>query len=183
MSSQSLSKIALPYAEALLESVQAVNLVEETNKDLSLISTALLKSIDLKSFLDNPLIVTIAKKEVLNQLLTNQVNNYVLRFLLLLIDRRRISLLNVIIDKYFELVYKLESTIMAEISTAVMLTELQQNALIEKLKIITQSKNVKLAIQVNPDLIAGFIVQIGSKIIDTSLSGKLKQMASYLNSI
>nr|YP_010985998.1 ATP synthase CF1 delta subunit [Grateloupia asiatica]WOL36916.1 ATP synthase CF1 delta subunit [Grateloupia asiatica] len=183
MSSQSVSKIALPYAEALLESVQEANLVEQTNQDLSLISTILLESIDLKLFLNNPLIVSIAKKNVLNELLGNQVNDYVLKFLLVLIDRRRISLLNVIIEKYLELAYNLESTIIAEISTAIMLTESQQQALIEKLKNITQSKNVKLVVQVNPGLIAGFIVQIGSKVIDTSLSGKLKQMASYLNSM
>nr|YP_010986400.1 ATP synthase CF1 delta subunit [Pachymeniopsis lanceolata]WOL37318.1 ATP synthase CF1 delta subunit [Pachymeniopsis lanceolata] len=183
MSSQSVSKIALPYAEALLESVQEANLVEQTNQDLSLISTILLESIDLKSFLSNPLIVSIAKKNVLNELLGSQVNDYVLKFLLVLIDRRRISLLNVIIEKYLELAYNLESTIIAEISTAIMLTESQQQALIEKLKNITQSKNVKLVVQVNPSLIAGFIVQIGSKVIDTSLSGKLKQMSYYLNSI
>nr|YP_010502480.1 ATP synthase subunit delta [Grateloupia turuturu]UXC96893.1 ATP synthase subunit delta [Grateloupia turuturu] len=183
MSSQSVSKVALPYAEALLESVQEANLVEQTNQDLSLISTILLESIDLKVFLNNPLIASIAKKSVLNELLGNQVNDYVLKFLLVLIDRRRISLLNVIIEKYLELAYNLESTIIAEISTAIMLTELQQQALIEKLKNITQSKNVKLVVQVNPSLIAGFIVQIGSKVIDTSLSGKLKQMAFYLNSM
>nr|BCB92369.1 ATP synthase subunit delta [Grateloupia asiatica] len=183
MSSQSVSKVALPYAEALLESVQEANLVEQTNQDLSLISTILLESIDLKVFLNNPLIASIAKKNVLNELLGNQVNDYVLKFLLVLIDRRRISLLNVIIEKYLELAYNLESTIIAEISTAIMLTELQQQALIEKLKNITQSKNVKLVVQVNPSLIAGFIVQIGSKVIDTSLSGKLKQMAFYLNSV
>nr|QHD45350.1 ATP synthase subunit delta [Grateloupia turuturu] len=183
MSSQSVSKVALPYAEALLESVQEANLVEQTNQDLSLVSTILLESIDLKVFLNNPLIASIAKKSVLNELLGNQVNDYVLKFLLVLIDRRRISLLNVIIEKYLELAYNLESTIIAEISTAIMLTELQQQALIEKLKNITQSKNVKLVVQVNPSLIAGFIVQIGSKVIDTSLSGKLKQMAFYLNSM
>nr|YP_009488777.1 ATP synthase subunit delta [Grateloupia filicina]AWD77346.1 ATP synthase subunit delta [Grateloupia filicina] len=183
MSSQSVSKVALPYAEALLESVKEANLVEQTNQDLSLISTILLESIDLKVFLNNPLIASIAKKNVLNELLGNQVNDYVLKFLLVLIDRRRISLLNVIIEKYLELAYNLESTIIAEISTAIMLTELQQQALIEKLKNITQSKNVKLVVQVNPSLIAGFIVQIGSKVIDTSLSGKLKQMAFYLNSV
>nr|YP_009297944.1 ATP synthase CF1 delta subunit [Plocamium cartilagineum]AOM67882.1 ATP synthase CF1 delta subunit [Plocamium cartilagineum] len=184
MSNQStITKVALPYAEALLESVKEIDLIDKTKEDLSLISTILLESPDLRFFLKNPLIDSGSKKKVLSQLLLNQVNNYVLKFLQVLIDRRRISLLDIIIEKFFELVYKLESIMIAKITTAVVFTESQKESLIEKLKTITQSKQVKLVINIETNLIAGFIVQIGSKIIDTSLSGKLKYMAFYLNSI
>lgn len=174
-------KVALPYAEALLESARDLNLVEKTNQDLSLISNILLQSKDFKFFLENPLITTTAKKNILNQLLFNQINGFVLKFLLVLVDRRRINLINVIIEKYLELAYKLDSTIIAKVSTAIAFTESQQEALIEKIKQITNSKQVKLKIKIDANLIGGFTLQIGSKIIDTSLSGKLKQMAFYLN--
>uniref|UniRef100_UPI003001645B ATP synthase CF1 subunit delta n=1 Tax=Anunuuluaehu liula TaxID=3049639 RepID=UPI003001645B len=183
MSYQSLmAKVALPYAEALLESAKDSNLIEKTNQDLYLISDILLQSTDLKLFLENPLITATAKKNVVNQLLLNQINGFVLKFLLVLIDRRRIALLNVIIQKYLELAYKLDSTIIAEVSTAMAFTESQRHALIEKIKQITNSKQVKLEIKIDANLIGGFTVKIGSKIIDTSLSGKLKQMAFYLKS-
>lgn len=184
MSNQStITKVALPYAEALLESVKEINLIDKTKEDLSFISTILLESPDLKFFLDNPLIPSESKKKVLSQLLLNQVNDCVLKFLMVLVDRRRISLLVIIVEKFFNLVYKLESIMIAKITTAVILTESQKKSLIEKLKIITKSKEVKLVINIESNLIAGFIIQIGSKIIDTSLSGKLKYMAFYLNSI
>lgn len=173
--------VALPYAEALLESVQELNLLEKTNQDLSLISKILLESSDLKSFLENPLITTVIKKNVLNKLLINQINSSVLNFLLVLIDRRRIALLDIIIKKYLELAYKLDSTIIAEVYTVVTLTEAQQEALVEKIKMITNSKYVKLSIKIDSSLIGGFIIQIGSKVIDTSLLGKLKKMSDYLN--
>nr|QCI09062.1 ATP synthase CF1 subunit delta [Inkyuleea mariana] len=182
MSSQSLvSKIALPYAEALIDLAKDSDLIENTTKDLSLISKILSNSIDLQSFLSNPLIDSLAKKNVLNQLLLNQVNDFVLKFLLVLIDRRRISLLSTIIEKYLDLAYQIESIIIAEVSTAIEFTESQQDALIEKIKIITKSKKIKLIINIDSTLIGGFIIKIGSKIIDTSLSGKLKQMSFYLN--
>lgn len=184
MSNQStITKVALPYAEALLESVKAINLIDKTKEDLSLISTILLESPDLRFFLNNPLIASGSKKKVLSQLFLSQINDYVLKFLQVLVDRRRISLLGTIIEKFFDLVYKLESIMIAKITTAVMLTESQKQSLIEKLKTITKSKQVKLVINIESNLIAGFIIQIGSKIIDTSLSGKLKYMAFYLNSI
>nr|QCI07381.1 ATP synthase CF1 subunit delta [Leiomenia cribrosa] len=182
MSSQGIiAKVALPYAEALLESVKKSNLLQKTNQDLSLISKTILESSDLKSFLENPLINANIKKNVLKKIFISEINTSVLNFLLVLIDRRRITLLNTIIIKYLELAYKLDSTIIAKVSTAVALTEVQQEALIEKIKIITNNKHVKLSIKINSNLIGGLIIQIGSKVIDTSLSGKLKQISYYLN--
>ena len=46
---------------------------------------------------------------------------------------------------------------------------------------MTSSQNVKLVIEIDSSLIAGFTIKIGSKIIDASLSGKLKQISLYLN--
>lgn len=174
-------KIALPYAEALLESAQEKQAVEQTNKDLNFIAGLLSKSSELQTFLDNPLITTITKKSVLKDLLVNQVNNFVVNFLLILVDRRRITLLSIIIEKYLELSYKVDSITIAEVRAAIALTEIQQVDLIQKLKNLTNSKEVKLVMKIDPELIGGLIIKVGSKVIDTSLAGKLKQMSSYLN--
>nr|YP_063651.1 ATP synthase CF1 delta subunit [Gracilaria tenuistipitata var. liui]Q6B8Q9.1 RecName: Full=ATP synthase subunit delta, chloroplastic; AltName: Full=ATP synthase F(1) sector subunit delta; AltName: Full=F-type ATPase subunit delta [Gracilaria tenuistipitata var. liui]AAT79726.1 ATP synthase CF1 delta subunit [Gracilaria tenuistipitata var. liui] len=184
MSSQGfMSKIALPYAEALVESASSASALDQINQDLSLISEILNQSQELKTFFYNPLITTEIKKNVVSSLFTNQVHSLVIRFLLVLIDRRRIALLDVIISKYLELVYQLQSTVIAEVLTPVLLTDVQQSALINKIKDMTNSKTVKLVITIKPMLIAGFIIKIGSKTIDTSLYGRLKHISAYLNAV
>ena len=75
----------------------------------------------------------------------------------------------------------LESVTVAELYSVIDLSESQQHDLTKKLKLITDSKTVKLVINKDPNLIGGFVIKIGSKIIDASLSGKLKQMSLYLN--
>lgn len=180
MSQNVLYKIANPYAEALLELSRINNVIEETSQDLSFISQMLIDSSEFKSFLINPLITNNLKKKVLNKIFATQINDFVLKFLFILIDRRRIALLSIVIEKYLDLVYAVEETILTEISLVSELTELQQNNLIEKIKIMTSSKKVKLITHIDASLIGGFILKIGSKIIDTSLSGKLKQIAYYL---
>jgi len=50
----------------------------------------------------------------------------------------------------------------------------------ERLKVITGAKQIKLALKVDPQLIGGFTVEIGSKMIDTSIRGQLKQISSLL---
>nr|YP_009395781.1 ATP synthase CF1 subunit delta [Herposiphonia versicolor]ARW64761.1 ATP synthase CF1 subunit delta [Herposiphonia versicolor] len=174
-------KIAVPYAEALINHAQSMNLLSEATKDLSSILTVLSESQDLQKVLLNPLINGTIKKEVLKKLFENQVNDFVMHFILILVDRRRVSFLSLIIEKYLELLYLLESTTIAEVYCPVDITEAQQEILIEKIKYITNSTQVKLIVTKDTDLIGGFIIKIGSKIIDLSLSGKLKRMSLYLN--
>lgn len=175
------AKASLPYAEALFESSQFIQSIEKTNQDLLLISETLSKSDSLKLFLSNPLVVSETKKIVLQKLFLDQISSHVLNFLSILVDRRRINLLSSIIDCYLKLVYKLKLTTVVNIYTAALLTDSQQKSLEKKLKNMTNSKEVKLLIQVNPELIGGFVIKIGSKIIDMSIYGQLNQMTSYLN--
>nr|WCH58075.1 ATP synthase CF1 subunit delta [Cystoclonium purpureum f. stellatum] len=176
-----IAKVVLPYAEALLDYSSQNNLINEINQDLSIVSGILSDSAELRLFLNNPLTAVDVKKTVIRQLLSKQVNSFLLKFLLVLVDRRRITLLSAIIKKYFDLVYKLDSTTIAKISTPIIFNEVQQYNLINKLKEMTNSKKVKLKINIDTSLIGGFTIQVGSKIIDTSLSGKLQKMAFYLN--
>lgn len=173
-------KVAIPYAEALLEIAKYHNSLERINQDLSTINNMLSESMQLRLFLNNPLITSAAKKKVLNSLIADQVSYLILKFLLMLVDRRRIDLLSTITQKYSELVYKLDSIIIAQVRTSIALTDQQQLQLIKKIKDITKSKKVKLTITIDTSLICGFIVQIGSKVIDTSLASQLKNMSFYL---
>nr|WCH55320.1 ATP synthase CF1 subunit delta [Hypnea brasiliensis] len=182
MSSQNANyKIALPYAEALLEYASENKIINDMNSNLLAIQSLLAESMDFQVLLNNPLTTKEIKKNIIFKLLSNQVNIFLLNFLLVLVDRRRISLINLIIDKYFELAYKLDSITIVNISTSVALTEAQQEALINKLKTMTNSQTVKLEMNIDASLLGGFIIQIGSKVIDTSLAGKLKNMAFYLS--
>lgn len=174
-------KIALPYAEALISYAQSLDSLKECNDSLSSISTTLSQSEDLQTFLLNPLTNRSMKKEVLKNIFVNQIDNFIMNFLFLLVDRRRISFLETIISKYFDLIYSLESVLIAEIYSAIELTENQQENLINKIKSLTNSNEIKLILKKDPNLIGGFIIKAGSKVIDASISGKLNKMSLYLS--
>lgn len=182
MSNQSFEeKIAVPYAEALVANAKSLNLLNQYKNELSSILSILSESKDLNSFLLNPLTTGMAKKEVLKNLFENQVQSFIMNFLLVLVDRRRISFLKTIIKKYLEISYSLESITIVEISSAIDLDEKQQLNLTNKMKSLTGSNDIKLITHQDPSLIGGFIIKIGSKVIDASLVGKLKKISSYLN--
>jgi len=175
-----LSKVAEPYAEALLDLAISNDALKETTNDDNIVSQFLANSDDLKKFLGNPLITRTAKKTVVKDILGEQISGSTLKFLLLLVDRNRIGVLENITQKFLELSYKQESIEIAKITSSIQLSAQQQKEIAEKLKVITGAKQIKLALKVDPQLIGGFTIEIGSKMIDTSIRGQLKQISSLL---
>jgi F-type H+-transporting ATPase subunit delta len=175
----SVTKIAEPYAEALLE----LTISDSSNKlttDMNVVSQFLASSSDLKNFLGNPLITRVAKKKVIKDVLGEQISSQTLTFLMLLVDRNRISILDVIAKRFLELSYKKDSIEIAKVTSSIPLSAEQQKSLAGKLKSITGASQIKLALKIDPLLIGGFTVEIGSKLIDTSIRGQLKQITSLL---
>jgi len=175
-----LSKVAEPYAEALLALAKSNGSLKETTNDMNIVTQFLANSSDLKKFLGNPLITKDAKKNVVKDIFGEQIDGSTLKFLLLLVDRGRIEVLESIAQKFLELSYKQESIEIAKITSSIQLSADQQKSIAEKLKKITGAKQIKLALKVDPQLIGGFTIEIGSKMIDTSIRGQLKQISSLL---
>ena len=174
------SKVAEPYAEALLDLAKSNDALKETTNDMNIVSQFLANSNDLKKFLANPLITRDAKKNVVKDILGEQIDPNTLKFIMLLVDRNRIAFLDGVAQKFLELSYKQESIEVAKVISSVQLSAQQQKNLAEKLKVITGAKQIKLALKVDPQLIGGFTVEIGSKFIDTSIKGRLRQISSLL---
>jgi F-type H+-transporting ATPase subunit delta len=175
-----LCKVAEPYAEALLDLAKSNNSLQDMTNDMNIVSQFLANSSDLKKFLGNPLIAKDAKKDVVKDVLGEQIDGRTLKFLLLLVDRGRIELLESVAEKFLELSYKQESIEIAKITSSIKLSADQQKEIAEKLKIITGAKQIKLALKVDPQLIGGFTIEIGSKMIDTSIRGQLRQISTLL---
>ena len=174
------SKVAEPYAEALLSLAKANDTLKETTNDMNIVLQFLANSSDLKKFLANPTVTREAKRNIVKDIFGEQIAANTLKFLLLLIDRNRIALLDGVAQRYLELSYKQESIEVAKVTSSVKLSGQQQQNLAEKLKTITGAKQIKLALKVDPNLIGGFTVEIGSQYIDTSIRGQLRKISNLL---
>ena len=101
-------------------------------------------------------------------------------FVFLLIDRNRTEILEDVYEQYVEILNNQESIKLALITSSIKLTEEQLVTIAKRLKIITGASTIKVAFRVDPQLIAGFTIEIGSEIIDTSIRGQLNQIRSLL---
>lgn len=177
------SKIAAPYARALFDYSVDKNIMHQITADFQNLEIFLDESRELTDYLSNPLVSQDAKSEVLTKILESQVNSETFKFLMVLVNRDRISLLKSVITNYLELVYETASIKTIEVVTAVEFSNAQKNTLIQKLKELTNAREIKLAITVNPDLIGGFLIKTESKVIDFTIKNKLQQLAKHLDAV
>lgn len=177
------SKIAAPYARALYDFSIEKNIMHQITADFQNLEIFLNKTEELTSYLNNPLVSLEGKGEILTKLLKSQLNQETFKFLMVLVNRDRINLLQPIIDSYLKLVYNLASIRMIEISTAFPFTNKQKNILIKKLKELTKAREIRLIINVDSSLIGGFLIKTNSKVIDLTVKNQLQKLANHLDSV
>lgn len=176
------AEIAQPYAQALMSVAQSKNLTEQFGDDVRSLLSLLKESEQLRNFLDNPFIQPEDKKAVINSVLGEGANSNFRNFMMLLVDRRRISFLEDICRQYLVQLRQLNQTALAEVISAVPLTEEQQQAVTQKVLAMTNARSVELDTKIDRELIGGVIIKVGSQVIDASLRGQLRRLSLRLTS-
>ncbi len=175
-------KVVEPYAQALMSVARAHNLTEQFGEDARALITLLRESEQFRNFLANPFIQPEDKKAVLGRVVGEGVSSYMRNFLMLLVDRRRIVLLEGVCQQYLALLRQLNQTVLGEVTSAVELTEAQQQAVREKVISMTNARQVELDTKIDRDLIGGVIIKVGSQVIDASIRGQLRRLSLRLSS-
>ena len=174
------SEVAAPYAQALLSIGQSKNSVDDLNNVAGEFLNLLKESDELSQFLANPIADKDAKKGVIAKVLGDDANQQMKNFLMLLADKGRIVLVQPILEEFRSLVRDLQQTVLAEVISAVELTDEQKETVRQKVQGMTDAKSVELDATVDPDLIGGVIVKIGSKVLDASIRGQLRRIGLQL---
>jgi F-type H+-transporting ATPase subunit delta len=172
-SEQSLTGVAERYASALFELAKDQGQQAAVENDLTGFQKLLDESEDLRHLVTSPVftaeqqskaIAFIAAKSGINGLTSN--------FLKVLAANRRLFATADIVKAYRVIAARARGEIAAEVSSAQPLTETQMQALKEQLR-GTVGKDVIITAKVDPSLLGGLIVKVGSKMIDSSLRTKL----------
>ena len=176
-------KVAVPYARALFDVSIEKNIMHQITADFQNLDIFFNENSELTEYLNNPVIGVAQKEEVLNKTLKSQVNSETFKFLMVLVQRDRINLLETIITNYLELVYRTASVKMIEVSTAFPFTTVQKLNLIKKLKELTNAREIRLAVTVDSSLIGGFLIKTNSKVIDFTVKNQLENLAKHLDGV
>ena len=167
------SGMAGRYATALFELAREANAIDAVKADVERFDALITESADLARLVRSPVFSADEQLHALTAVLDRAgIGGLAAQFLKLVTSNRRLFAVRDIIRGYRELVATHKGEATAEITVAETLKDDHIAALKSALKAIS-GKDVDLDIKIDPAIIGGLVVKLGSRMIDTSLRTKL----------
>ena len=174
------ASLAGRYAVALFELAAEDGVVSAVESDLDKLSAALDQSPELASLTTNPQLGRKAKMAAIEEVAKLlEVSTLTRRFLGVLAENRRLAETGRVIRAFREIAAAQRGEVSAEVISARPLTEDQISSLKQKLT-AREGRTVKLTSSVDPDMLGGLIVTIGSKRIDGSIRTRLNALTQAM---
>ncbi len=171
-----LTQIARPYAAALFDLATSDGSVDKVESGLADITKLSGESADFRRFLRSPVISAEAKSGAVEAILDKaNVQPTVANFVKVVARNGRLFALPAIIKAFQALAAGQRGEVSADVTSAAPLSSAQLAALADTLK-AKIGKTVTLTEHVDPSLIGGLVVKVGSQMIDSSLKTKLTAM-------
>lgn len=168
--------VARRYAVGLGDTAQDSNQLEDYLQKLREFHTLKQSSADLSVALENPVIELEKKYAVLDALLERlSYPEPLIKFIKLLIENDRISLLPEILEAFHQKVNEAANRVTAEIISSVSLKEEQESALQSQIENLT-GKQASLSKKVDSGVMGGLCIKIGSRIYDGTIKNQILMM-------
>ena len=176
------SRAAVRYAKATLDLAIEKKVDVALEKDMRMVVTAIAENGELKDVLGSPVISGEVKKSILSDVFKG-IHELGKGLIELLVDKKRIALLNEVASQYIRLHEEYKGERVAYVTTAVPLTKSVEEKLLKKVEQITGEK-VTLENQVDENIVGGFVLRVGDLQYNASIANKLEKIKrEFTNSI
>ena len=162
------------YARALFEAAREADRVDAVAGDLAAIAAAMDAVPELRAFLRNPQIEPDGKADVLDQIAT-EADELVRNFVRLVAQKGRAGELAEISAELEELVAQAQNRLTVELTTAHELSDADAESIVQQIE-KASGRTVEAARSVDPSLIGGIVLQVGSHRADGSVRGRLERL-------
>ncbi len=171
-----LASVAGRYASALFELATEQGKAADVEADLEKVQSLCDESTDLVRMMRSPVIPAEEQSKALTAILAKAgVGPLATNFFKLIAANRRLFAAGDMVKAYRALAAKARGQVTAEVTTAHALSAAQTTALKQTLK-EQAGKDVSLAVKVDPSVLGGLVVKLGSRMIDSSLRTRLSSM-------
>ncbi|MBI2239967.1 MAG: F0F1 ATP synthase subunit delta [Magnetospirillum gryphiswaldense] len=176
MPSQTTGVIADRYATALFDLAEGQNALDQVAGDLKSLKAMIRDSADLNRLLDSPALKRSEQGKAVAALAdAAQFHGLTKNFLGLVASHRRLPALPGVIEAYLGALAKKRGEVSAKVTSAVALSQGQLDALVSSLKAACGT-DVSVDVGVDPSLLGGMVVKVGSRMVDSSLKTKLQHL-------
>ena len=168
------SGVAGRYARALFELALDAKSVDAVKADIEKFAAMIAESPDLNRLVRSPVFGAEERSRALAAVLAKaEIGGLAANFLMFVTANRRLFSIGEIIRDFRKLVAKWKGEVTAEVTAAEKLSDAHLEAIKSALKSITGEKSVDLHVKIDPAIIGGLTVKLGSRMVDSSLRTKL----------
>ena len=172
-----ISGMAGRYATALFELALDNKAIDAVKKDLDQFDALVAESADLNRLVRNPAFGADEQLKALSAVLAKVgITGLTANFLKVITANRRLFAIHNMVRAYRALVAQHKGEVTAQVTVAEKLSDSNLEALKSTLKSVTGGKDVDLNMKVEPAIIGGLIVKVGSRMVDSSLRTKLNSI-------
>jgi F-type H+-transporting ATPase subunit delta len=180
---KTVSGMAGRYASALFELANEAGQVDQVQADLARFTAMLEGSEDLKRLVKSPVFSSEDQAKAVSALLAKaDIGGLAANLLKVVAANRRLFAVEGIIRGFNALVAKSRGEIVAEVTVAEALSPTHASSLSSALKDVL-GKEPKIDVKVDPAILGGLIVKVGSRMIDTSLRTKLNAIRTAMKEV
>jgi F-type H+-transporting ATPase subunit delta len=166
------------YARALFDAALEEGRLEPVRDEVAQLAQAVAEVPELRELLRNPQLDPRAKAAALKEVLSGG-EELVRNFVLLLADKGRDGIFEEIAREFERLIAEHEGVVHAELTTAVELSDEDARDLLEQIE-EAAGRKVEATRTVDPGLIGGIVLQVGSHRLDASVRGRLERLRREL---
>lgn len=177
-----LKAVAVRYADALYSLADKAGGLSAIEADLELAAKTVESHVGLSHALMAPTVADTVKRSILTQIFENKVSDTVLRFLYVLVDKGREEYLGLILQAFRDRLRADRGEVEAHVRSAKKLTAELRKSLEKSLEAFA-GKKVKLTEAVEPELVAGMVIVVGDRVIDTSFRHQLSEIQEKLSRV
>jgi len=182
--SELVSGVSGRYASALFSLAHDRRETAEVAAQLTTFSRLIAESSDLQRLVRSPVFSSEEQLKALGPLLDKAgITGITANFIRLVAAKRRLFALPEMIEDYATLNDAFRGVTRAEVTSAQPLTDANVAALKESLRSISGGKDVDLNLKVDPSIIGGLIVQLGSRMVDGSIRTKLNAIRTRMKEV
>ena len=172
-------RAAIRYAKAILEIADSKGVASEVSADMTLIATTITGNSELTHFIQNPLIKTDTKKNVVLEVFAS-VNPVTQSLFHLLLENKRFEILAAIAVEYNNLFDVMNGVEVAKVTTAFPMDAALESKVLAKIATFSDKK-VTIENTVDASIIGGFILRIGDKQYNASVANRLHVLKRELS--
>jgi F-type H+-transporting ATPase subunit delta len=167
--------VAIRYAKSLIDLSVEQKALEAVNADMEFFVRTIKANSELNAVLVNPIIYHDKKIQILDAIFGGKVSPVTIAFFKLMVNKNRAEVLYPAAQEFINQYDVINNIIKATVVSAAELSEANKKTIVAEIEASTKG-TVKLTAKVDPALIGGFILTVGDRQVDTSISSSLTKL-------